>query len=498
MTGQNAHSRTAGERLSSWVYALAGLKLMLHLMTANHYPLHRDELYYIACGRHLAWAFPDHPPLVPWLAWLSDQFSGVAPLGFRIWPALAGAALVWIAGHLAWRFGGGRLAQGLAAGAMIVSPLFLLSNSMLQTVSLDQLVWATSAVVLAAVLDGSNPKWLVVFGLVLGLGTLAKLTVLAWGFALLVGLVFTRDRCLLRTPWIWLGAFAALLCALPVLNWQLTHDWPLLKFMAANRADDPTTLPGFLGQNAGMSGPLMGTLLLLAGFVFLMRSSKAGQWNSLGIAVLVVWGLMLAVGGKAYYVGPTFPLLYAGGAVLCERWLRTRPAGYRRWAVGLLASHVLMLPFFLPVLPATILEPMFNRLPHDDWRNMFGWKEVAAQTAELYQNLAPEERVGLRVLTSNYGLAGAIDWYGPAQGLPAALSGHNGYAFWEVAPALDPVIVLGYDTEWFRQHYRVVRELGTIQGSSAVRMDETGDPILYCSGLLDTADVVWRSLRHFD
>jgi len=93
------------------------------------------------CGRHLAWAYPDHPPLVPVLSRLSEFLFGTAAWGLRLWPAPAGAGLVVFAGWFAARMGGGRFAQVVAALSLLLSPLFLLSNSMLQTVSFDQLLW---------------------------------------------------------------------------------------------------------------------------------------------------------------------------------------------------------------------------------------------------------------------------------------------------------------------------------------------------------------------
>jgi len=38
------------------VLFLAGLKLLLHLLTAGRYGIFRDEMYYVACSEHLAWA----------------------------------------------------------------------------------------------------------------------------------------------------------------------------------------------------------------------------------------------------------------------------------------------------------------------------------------------------------------------------------------------------------------------------------------------------------
>ena len=38
-------------------------KLLVHLTTATNYGLFVDELYFLACGQHLAWGYVDLPPL---------------------------------------------------------------------------------------------------------------------------------------------------------------------------------------------------------------------------------------------------------------------------------------------------------------------------------------------------------------------------------------------------------------------------------------------------
>ena len=45
-------------------------RLLLHLLTANRYGIFRDELYYIACSRHLDWGYVDMPPFIPAATWL--------------------------------------------------------------------------------------------------------------------------------------------------------------------------------------------------------------------------------------------------------------------------------------------------------------------------------------------------------------------------------------------------------------------------------------------
>jgi hypothetical protein len=64
------------------------------------------------------------------------------------------------------------------------------------------------------------------------------------------------------------------------------------------------------------------------------------------------------------------------------------------------------------------------------YADMFGWPELASRVAKVYRSLPADEQASCAILAGNYGEAGAIDYYGPALGLPAALSGHNSYFDW--------------------------------------------------------------------
>ncbi len=59
---------------------IAGLKLILQLAAINGYGFFRDEFYYIACSKNLAFGYVDHPPLAMLL--LKRNSCGSRGLGF--------------------------------------------------------------------------------------------------------------------------------------------------------------------------------------------------------------------------------------------------------------------------------------------------------------------------------------------------------------------------------------------------------------------------------
>src|SRR5258708_36294518 len=92
----------------------SAVAILVHLLTNGRYGYFRDELYYIACGRHLAFGYVDQPPLSILLIRLSQLLLGDSLFAIRLLPALAGGAIVSLTGITAREMGGPAWAVGLA------------------------------------------------------------------------------------------------------------------------------------------------------------------------------------------------------------------------------------------------------------------------------------------------------------------------------------------------------------------------------------------------
>jgi hypothetical protein len=64
------------------------------------------------------------------------------------------------------------------------------------------------------------------------------------------------------------------------------------------------------------------------------------------------------------------------------------------------------------------------------YADQFGWEEMVATVARVYNALSADDRAKTAIFAQNYGQAGAIDFFGPKFGLPKAISGHQNYFFW--------------------------------------------------------------------
>src|ERR1700688_971516 len=131
METEPSQSLSKSAPLDRSVYVLAALVVLIHLLFNSKYGYFRDELYYAACGEHLAWGYVDHAPLVALVSRVTRAVLGDCLFELRFFPALAGAAKVFLGGWIAREIGGGKFAQFLAAVTGLLAPIYLTFDNFL-------------------------------------------------------------------------------------------------------------------------------------------------------------------------------------------------------------------------------------------------------------------------------------------------------------------------------------------------------------------------------
>src|SRR5580700_2240771 len=134
--------------------AVGAVSIALHLPGMSRYGFFRDELYYIACSEHLAWGYVDQPPLIALIAWISRHVLGNSLAAFRVLPILAGAVTVYLTGWLAGELRGSKLAQFVAALAILFAPLYLAFDSILTMNAFEPVFWLACACIAARIANG--------------------------------------------------------------------------------------------------------------------------------------------------------------------------------------------------------------------------------------------------------------------------------------------------------------------------------------------------------
>jgi hypothetical protein len=491
-------------------------KFLLHLFTAGNYGYFRDELYYAAAGEHLDFGYVDFPPLVALVAAATRALFGDSLLALHVFPALAGAVVVVLAGLIARELGGRRFAQGLAALATLIPPTLLVFGTWLSMDAFDQLFWVLGTYVLVLILKHGRPRHWLVFGLVAGLGLLTKLTMLYFGLAVFVALLLTRARSHLLMPWPWLGGAISLLFLLPYVFWQISHGWPTLEFWSnyGEKVDKASPLEFLVEQIVTMQPPTLP--LWLAGLVYYLFAQEGRPYRTLGWVYVVLFVLFMVQNVRFYFLAPAYPMLFAAGAVAFERFLARR--GWRwpkpAYVAVLAISGIVVAPItVVPVLPVDALARItgaaggdagvqvetreVGQLPQN-FADRFGWENMVATVAGVYEELPPEERERACILTGNYGEAGAVDFLGEEYGLPGAISGHNSYFVWGPGGCTGEVVIsVGVSLETLRGVFGQVGQAEMIRCRYCMP-DEDNLPVYVCRDPRMAFEEAWQRFEHYD
>jgi Dolichyl-phosphate-mannose-protein mannosyltransferase len=466
------------------LFALA--KLLIQLAGINHYGFFRDELYYMACGEHLAWGYIDQPPLVALVAWFARHALGNSLFAVRLLPAVAGAAVIFLTGWIARELGGGLVAQFLAALAMLFAPAYLAFDSFLSMNAFEPLFWVLCAWIAIRIVKGASPKLWLAFGAVAGLGLENKHTMLVFGFAVVAGLLISGQGRLFRSKWIWIGGAIALAIFLPNLIWEGRNGWPqILVVRNAQKFKNIEIGPlRFFVDQILFLQPIE-LPVWLAGLAWFFAAQEEKRFRFLGWAYFIVMIIFISLHGKSYYALPIYPILMAAGGVALERFFFAK----QRWlAFGYCAliviAGVVSLPFGVPLLPVDTFIRYSQILPYSRavkmerdptvalpqlYADMFGWDNMASAVARVYHSLPPQERQSCAILAGNYGEAGAIDYYGPALGLPKAISGHNNYFLWGPRNySGECAVVFGENADRYARLFGEAQLVATITGEYAM------------------------------
>jgi 4-amino-4-deoxy-L-arabinose transferase-like glycosyltransferase len=430
--------------------------LVVHLPVFGRYGIHRDEMYFVECGKHLAAGYVDHPPLVPWIARIACELGGCSVYSLRLPSLLARLMTVALTVILARRLGGRGLAQLLAGLAVVFAPAFQRMGKIICIPVFEPVFWTIGALILLALARGGRPRLWLALGIVVGLGLLNKHTMLLWAAGAGLAVLASPLRSQLRTPWPWLAVALSLAISLPNLLWQTDHGWATLEFLRSIRASMLADIPRSLF--------LLGQLLYMHPFsALLWGAALAGTTKAGGTEGRpFVWIFMVALaaflltGAKPYYLAPAYPPLFALGAMAWERWLRSQSgrAAFLSLQVATgLATTIFTLPFFSLTHTDAMVDRLLGRvvpavaLTHD-LHDEYGWRELAHTVATVLQRLPPAERDRTTIVTANYGQAAAINHFSPPPGLRAS-TGHMTFFLWGPAnPTADILVAVGMERSW--------------------------------------------------
>jgi hypothetical protein len=509
-----ARAQEASPSATAVLAVLAAGRLALQFAGIARYGIFRDELYYLACGEHLAWGYVDQPPLIAVVAWVARHALGGSLISIRLLPALAGAALVFLTGVFTRELGGGKFAQFLAAVSVLLAPAYLALDSFLSMNAFEPLFWLLCAWIALRILKQASAKLWLAFGALAGIGLENKHTMIVFGLALVVGLVVSAEWRVFRSKWIWIAGVIALLVFLPNLVWEARHGWPQIEVVrnAQLYKNLPTSPLKFMADQVAFLNP-MALPVWIAGVVWLLFSREGRRFRAFGWAYLAVMTIFIVTHGKSYYALPIYPVVMAAGGVALERVSggRARPWLRVAFPILLVFGGLVAVPFGVPVLPLDLFQRYAHVFPYAQlakterdaveaplpqlYADMFGWDTMARTVAGVYHSLPIGEQHDCAILGGNYGETGAIDYYGPALGLPKAIGGHNSYYYWGPrAYSGSCMIIFGERSLEFSKYFGEVRLAATIKNPHGMPIEQFV-PVFVCREPIASLRVLWPRFK---
>ncbi len=475
--------------------AAAACLIAIRLATNGVLGFHTDELYYMASGRHPAFGYVDFPPIVPLLSRIETALLGVTPWTLRLLPALAGGFNVILCGAYVRKFGGSLRLQALGLLVGLTEPI-ILGSWLFQTVVFDQVTWMLSLYWFLSLVIDRKPRMWIFLGVTLGIGLEVKFLILALIVGMVIAVFLTPSlRGDLRTRYPWIGAFLMLATWAPNIVWQVANGFPTVAYVLNHQGD--------IQSGGGVLDFLVLFLVLLAlltplwiaGFISLFRTRDL---RPVGIACAVPTVVYIFV-GKFYYPAPTIAIVMAAGLLALSRVRRPRLRSALTIAVvvaGLL-DGVILAKDILPITPANQLHATGLDTAEPDLAATVGWVSITKQVTSLYGALPSSVRATTVIVSSDYGVTGALQVFGNPNLLPQSFSPQLSDFYWMPAHlAATDALMVGYAPS----DVAFMCAEPTIVGHLTVPYDvvnlESGAPITMCH-LKAPLPREWPGLKDF-
>lgn len=464
------------ERLAAAVLILGAAVLHFAYLLNCPLELAPDEAHYWDWSRRLDWSYYSKGPLVAWIIRLScevfgewsQRLVGSPLLAIRI-PAIVCGTLALVATYNLTRriTQSDRIALG-AVAALLTMPMTAAGSTLMTIDAPFVCLWAWALVfAFAALFDHKTHAWPVV-GLLVGLGILAKYTMILWVVGLLFFLLTTHYRSEFRKPGLWIAGLVAALCCIPIVIWNVRHDWITLRHVGTQAGASVSSIRWlgpirFVIEQMGLLLivwflPLVAALWTNRPRIALLRRLPVEQVDGrcllLWWSAVVVFGTFMIASFKSPGQVNWAIAAYVPGFVLAFDWLAQR-IEHRYWRrsvltvciIGLAMTFVLHFPAILRTPLAFAADTLNRNSPcpirrFDPTVRLRGWRFLASEIDRIRTELAVAGATPI-IATTFWNLTAEIAVYCHDQPKvyclgPALAQRMSQYDLWRPNPLWDP------------------------------------------------------------
>ena len=338
------------------VAALIAAMTLMRVIYASLLDLRTDEAYYWTWSKESVLCFLDHPPMIAWFIRFGTAIFGDTNFGVRFAGLLAMLVTQLLLADIVRRVTHDVRAV-LIAVLMMEAALYygLLMAKVSPDVALipfaTAMVWA-----LVRLAESDDPRWWLAAGVFAGLSLLSKFTAALLLPAVAAFMLVPPWRARwLRSLYPWAAALIAFALFLPVVIWNMQHDWASFRFQlvraAATHEWSLRTLGEFIGLQFGLVGfillPVVLTGVALTAWRGYRRMDAVAILLSTAVIVPFVYFLGKSLGLRVGDTWPMFlwPLGFAAAAINLtmlnrEGWPKAFISSSLWWARAAIASGI--------------------------------------------------------------------------------------------------------------------------------------------------------------
>ncbi len=352
---------------------------IINLVQALFTPLHNDEAYYWMFSRYPAWGYYDHPPAIAMLI----------GAGYLLFSNEMGVRLFVVLSHLAtllliWNMLDGRIKESASNAliiALIISLLPVLNIYGFLATPDPPLLLFTALFLYFYRRFLKSATWLdTVF---LGI-TMAGLMYSKYHGAIMLLLIILSNLKLLKNPKFYIASIFALSLFLPHIFWQISNDFPSLKYHLADRVSgfDISNFLGYIPNQLLIHNPLLFPLFLVVIF-----KPGSGDKFERGLRFTVVgFFIFFLIASFRYHIEPQWTALITVPMLLL---VLNRDNIYKR-SKYIKISFFILFPLFLfaritlmiDFLPVSFLKQEF----HNHKRRVREIEKLAGERPVVFTN----------------------------------------------------------------------------------------------------------------
>jgi 4-amino-4-deoxy-L-arabinose transferase-like glycosyltransferase len=275
-------------RLWLVVIALIAAMTIMRGVYAGLTDLRTDEAYYWTWSKENVLSFLDHPPMVAWFIRFGTAIFGDTNFGVRFAGLVAMLATQLLLADMVWRVTREVRAVAIAVLMMEASLYYgLLMTKVSPDMPLIPFVTAM-AWALVRLTESNDARWWLAAGSFAGLALLSKFTAVLLLPAVIAFMWMPKWRGRwLRSPYPWAAALIALVLFLPVLIWNMQHDWASFRFQAVRATATHQWSFRTFGEFIGMQFGLVGFVLLPVVLTAVALTARRGFRRADAVALLL-------------------------------------------------------------------------------------------------------------------------------------------------------------------------------------------------------------------